>query len=89
MGATEDRPRAARGAAPALRWLAGLVLLVVVACGAIAVALQVTPTQTVTVAGQVIQVGATAPNLSLSGPGEIDLFGQSLPTNIRFAGPVQ
>ena len=89
MGATEDRPRAARGAAPALRWLAGLVLLVVVACGAIAVALQVTPTQTVTVAGQVLQVGATAPNLSLSGPGEIDLFGQSLPTNIRFAGPVR
>jgi lysophospholipase L1-like esterase len=89
MSATENRPRAAPGAAPALRWLAGLVLLVVLACGAIAVALQVTPMQTVTVAGQVIQVGATAPNLSLSGPGEIDLFGQSLPTNIRFTGPVR
>jgi hypothetical protein len=65
------------------------VLLVVLACGAIAVALQVTPMQTVTVAGQVIQVGATAPNLSLSGPGEIDLFGQSLPTNLKFTGPVR
>jgi lysophospholipase L1-like esterase len=34
-------------------------------------------------------VGATAPSLSLSGPGEIDLFGQSLPTNIQFTGPVR
>jgi len=89
MGTTEGRPRAGWWASLAFRWLAGLLLLVVVACGAIAVALQVTPLQTVTVAGQVIQVGATSPNLSWSGPGEVDLFGQSLPTNIRFSGPVR
>src|SRR6266849_628549 len=89
MATTGSRPRAGWWATVAFRWLAGLVLLVVVASGAIAVALQVTPMQTVTVAGQVIQVGATGPNLSLSGPGEIDLFGQSLPTNIRFTGPVR
>src|SRR5690348_11070262 len=89
MGTTGDGPRRARWATLTLRWLAGLVLLVVLACGAIAVALQVTPMQTTTVAGQVIQVGATAPNLSLAGPGEIDLFGQSLPTNIEFTGPVR
>ena len=89
MGTTGDGPRQARWATLTLRWLAGLVLLVVLACGAIAVALQVTPMQTVTVAGQVIQVGATAPSLSLSGPGEIDLFGQSLPTNTQFTGPVR
>jgi lysophospholipase L1-like esterase len=89
MGTTEDEPRPARWATLTLRWLAGLMLLVLLACGAIAVALQVTPMQTVTVAGQVIQVGATAPSLSLSGPGEIDLFGQSLPTNIQFTGPVR
>jgi len=89
MGTTESSPRAGRWATLAVRWLAGLVLLVVVACGAIAVALQVTPLQTVTVAGQVIQVGATSPTLSWSGPGEVDLFGQSLPTNIRFSGPVR
>src|SRR5216684_3324675 len=89
MATTGSRPRAGWWATVEFRWLAGLVLLVVVACGAIAVALQVTPMQTVTVAGQVIQVGATGPNLSLSGPGEIDLFGQSLPTNIRFTGPVR
>jgi lysophospholipase L1-like esterase len=89
MGTRGDAPRQARWATLTLRWLAGLVLLVVLACAAIAVALQVTPPQTVTVAGQVIQVSATAPNLSLSGPGEIDLFGQSLPTSIRFRGPVR
>jgi lysophospholipase L1-like esterase len=89
MGTTGDGPRPDGWASLTLRWLAGLVLLVVVACGAIAVALQVSPMQTVAVAGQVIQVGATAPSLSLSGPGEIDLFGQSLPTNIQFTGPVR
>src|SRR5215470_17694335 len=89
MGTTDSSPRAGRWATLTLRWLAGLVLLVVLACGAIAVALQVTPMQTVSVAGQVIQVGATAPSLSLSGPGEIDLFGQSLTTNIQFTGPVR
>jgi lysophospholipase L1-like esterase len=89
MGTTRDGTRPARRATLTLRWLAGLALLVVLACGAIAVALQVTPMQTVTVAGQVIQVGATAPSLSLSGPGEVDLFGQSLPTNLRFTGPVR
>src|SRR5262252_4730114 len=73
----------------AARWLAGLVMLVLLGAAAIAVALQVTPMQTVTVAGQVIRVGATGPNLSWSGPGEVDLFGQSLPTNLRFTGPVR
>src|SRR5690242_6209896 len=89
MGTTESSPRAGRWATLAVRWLAGLVLLVVVACSAIAVALQVTPLQTVTVAGQVIQVGATSPTLSWSGPGEVDLFGQSLPTDLQFTGPVR
>jgi hypothetical protein len=73
----------------AQRWLAWVAVLLVAAVAAIAVALRVTPLQTVTVAGQVIKVGATAPTLSLSGPGEIDLFGQSLPTNLRFLGPVR
>jgi len=73
----------------ARRWLAGTALLVLSAGAAIAGALLVTPLQTVTVAGQVIQVGASAPSLSLSGPGEVDLFGQSLPTSLRFTGPVR
>jgi lysophospholipase L1-like esterase len=83
---TDRWPRRARRAR---RWLVVLVLLVVSAGGAIAIALQVTPPQTVTVAGQVIQVGTNTPNFSLSGPGEVDLFGQALPTNVRFTGPVR
>jgi hypothetical protein len=81
--------RTGRWGRPALRWLAGLALLILLSVAAIAAALQVTPMQTVSVAGQVIQVGASAPNLSWSGPGEVDLFGQSLPTNLRFTGLVR
>ncbi len=69
------------------RWarvLAGLALLVA-AVAAASAALEITPAQTVTVAGQVIKVGA-APRLRLSGPGEVDLFGQGLPTAISASG---
>jgi lysophospholipase L1-like esterase len=58
-------------------------------------ALRVTPLQTVSAAGQAAQVGAAAPSmaslshLSLSGPGELDLFGQVIPTRITFAGPIR
>jgi hypothetical protein len=62
--------------------------MLVAAVLATSVALEVTPMQTVTVAGQVIKVGA-APRLSLSGPGEVDLFGQGLPTAISIPGPIQ
>jgi hypothetical protein len=64
-------------------------MLIALAGAAIAAALLVTPMQTVTVAGQVIQVGASGPSFSWSGPGEIDLFGQSLPTDLQFTGPVR
>jgi hypothetical protein len=63
----------------------GMLLTAVVAVGA---ALEVTPMQTVTVAGQVITVGS-ALRPSLSGPGEVDLFGQSLATAVSFPGPVR
>jgi hypothetical protein len=53
---------------------------VAVAAASIAVALLVTPMQRVAVAGQTVRVGAAAPLLSVSGPGELDLFGQRLPT---------
>jgi lysophospholipase L1-like esterase len=60
-----------------------------VAFAAIAVGVWVTPMQSVSTAGQTIDVGATAPSFELSGPGEVDLFGQQLPTVIDFAGPVR
>jgi lysophospholipase L1-like esterase len=72
-----------------LRHAAEFAALLVVAVAAIAVAIRITPAQTVNVAGQVITVGATAPSLSLSGPGQVDLFGQSLPTTLRFPGPLR
>src|SRR5215470_8521347 len=68
---------------------AEVVALLVMAVVAIAVAIRITPVQTVSVAGQVITVSTTAPSLSLSGPGEVDLFGQSLPTTLRFPGPLR
>jgi hypothetical protein len=43
----------------------------------------------VSAAGQTAQVGAAPPSLSLSGPGELDLFGQAMPTKPRFEGPIR
>jgi GDSL-like Lipase/Acylhydrolase family len=73
------------------RWLARTVAFIAVILAAIlaaSLALEVTPAQTVTVAGQVINVGA-APRFGFSGPGEVDLFGQGLPTAISIPGPIQ
>ncbi len=69
-----------------LALIAGIVLAAAVS---ISVALLVTPMQQVSLAGQTVGVGAAAPTLSQSGPGELDLFGQRLPTTIQFAGPVR
>jgi hypothetical protein len=63
------------------------VAVVLAAVLAACAALEITPMQTVSVAGQVIQLGA-APRLGLSGPGEVDLFGQGLPTAISIPGPI-
>ena len=71
------------------RTLSYFAVGVLVAAAAIALALVVTPMQDTTVAGEEIGVGAAAPTLSLSGPGEVDLFGQRLPTTLDFAGPVR
>ena len=65
---------------------AGIALAAAVS---ISVGLLVTPMQRVSLAGQTVGVGAAAPTLSLSGPGELDLFGQRLQTTIQFAGPVR
>lgn len=50
---------------------------------------RVTPLQTVSPAGQTVQVGAATPDLNMSGPGELELFGQSIPTRPRFEGPIR
>ena len=66
-----------------------LVTFMIVTAGSIWLALQVAPLQTVSAAGQTAQVGAAAPDFSLSGPGELDLFGQVVPTKPQFTGPIR
>jgi len=61
----------------------------IVTAGSIWLALQVAPLQTVSAAGQTAQVGAASPDLSLSGPGELDLFGQVMATKPHFTGPIR
>ncbi|MFR0357322.1 SGNH/GDSL hydrolase family protein [Streptomyces sediminimaris] len=64
----------------------GLLLL---AFAAISLAVRITPLQSVSVAGQSIEVGAAPLEWRMSGPGVLDLFGQSLPTTITFDGPIR
>src|SRR2546423_15470873 len=66
-----------------------LVTFMIVTAGSIWLALQVAPLQTVSAAGQTAQVGAAVPDFSLSGPGELDLFGQVVPTKPQFTGPIR
>lgn len=69
--------------------LAHAALIVAVAAVSIAVSLWATPMQEVSAAGQTVRVGVAAPSFDLSGPGELDLFGQQIPTTLEFAGPVR
>lgn len=71
------------------RVLVDSLVVAVAAAGAIALSLWLTPMQQVSTAGQTVEVGVSAPSWSLSGPGRLDLFGQSLPTTIQFAGPIR
>jgi lysophospholipase L1-like esterase len=60
-----------------------------VAAASIWLALAIAPMQSVNAAGQSAEVGATSPSLSLRGPGELDLFGQAMPTKPQFEGPIR
>src|SRR6202451_2335280 len=66
-----------------------LVPFLIITAGSIWLALQVAPMQTVSAAGQTAQVGAVISSLSWSGPGELDLFGQNIPTKPQFEGPIR
>ncbi|MEU0340474.1 SGNH/GDSL hydrolase family protein [Streptomyces bobili] len=63
--------------------LAGLAL------AAMWLAVRITPLQPVSAAGQTVRVGAAPLERSLSGPGQLDLFGQTIPTNPHFDGPIR
>ena len=66
-----------------------LFTFLLVTAASIWLALRITPLQTVSAAGQTAQVGATLPNASIKGPGELDLFGQTMPTKPQFTGPIR
>lgn len=68
---------------------AGAVVLLVVAVLSVWLSVQVTPLQSVSALGQSVEVGATSPSLSLSGPGELDLFGEAIETRPHFDGPIR
>ncbi|MDL9978329.1 GDSL-type esterase/lipase family protein [Microbacterium sp. ASV49] len=71
------------------RILVDALVIVLVAAASITLSLWLTPMQEVSTAGQTVAVGVTEPTWSLSGPGQLDLFGQSLPTTIQFDGPIR
>lgn len=66
-----------------------LFTYLMVTAASIWLALRITPLQTVSAAGQTAQVGATLPNAGIKGPGELDLFGQTMPTKPQFTGPIR
>lgn len=66
-----------------------VLTFLIITAGAIWLALRITPLQTVSAAGQTAQVGATLPNASVQGPGELDLFGQVMATKPQFTGPIR
>ena len=66
-----------------------VLVFLIVAAASIWLALAVAPMQQVNAAGQSAEVGATLPSLSLRGPGELDLFGQAMPTKPQFDGPIR
>jgi GDSL-like Lipase/Acylhydrolase family len=66
-----------------------VLVFLTVAAASIWLALAVAPMQPVNAAGQSAAVGATMPSLSLRGPGQLDLFGQVMPTRPQFAGPIR
>lgn len=86
-----DRPPSSARRRPHSAWGKVVLTLVIVAIavGSGALALLVTPMQSVSAAGQTVQVGTASPSWDLSGPGELDLFGQQIPTSIDFVGPVR
>jgi lysophospholipase L1-like esterase len=82
--------RGARGLGRGIvRALVGLATIAVITVASIAFGLRITPLQSVSALGQTVGVGVTSPTASLRGPGEVDLFGQPLPTQARFVGPVR
>jgi hypothetical protein len=76
-----------------LRWWVKAIAVpsaaAVLLLGALWTAVRITPLQAVSTGGQTVEVGAASPGWGLSGPGELDLFGQTIATQPDFPGPVR
>jgi len=64
-------------------------VLFAVTAASIAFALRVAPERTVHSLGQTVSVGTAPPTWHLKGPGQAVLFGQVIPTQVDFYGPVR
>jgi lysophospholipase L1-like esterase len=71
------------------RRLAVAATFLAVAVVSIVIALLLTPERSVTAFGQTVAVGTAPPSLSVRGPGELVLFGQTIPTAVQFLGPIR
>src|ERR1700681_2491136 len=65
-----------------------LWLALVVPLASIEISLLVSPSQNVEAGGQSLALSA-GPAASTSGPGTLELFGQSIPTTQQFSGPIR
>jgi hypothetical protein len=78
---------------PSISRIAGIVavsvcLAAVIPLVSIEVSLLIAPPQNVEAAGQSLALSA-GPSASTSGPGALELFGQSIPTTQQFSGPIR
>jgi hypothetical protein len=65
-----------------------LALVVAVPLASIEISLLASPAQNIEAAGQALALSA-GPSASTSGPGTLELFGQSIPTTQQFSGPIR
>jgi lysophospholipase L1-like esterase len=65
-----------------------LGLAIVIPLASIEVSLLISPAQNVEAGGQSLALSA-GPSASASGPGTLELFGQSIPTTQQFSGPIR
>ncbi|WP_234344036.1 GDSL-type esterase/lipase family protein [Streptomyces sp. NRRL F-5123] len=73
----------------ARRVVVAAVALAVLSGVSVWLAVQITPMQSVSAAGQTVSVGAVQPGRSMSGPGELELFGEAITTRPHFEGPIR
>jgi len=69
--------------------LLAAAIVVAVPFASIEISLLAAPAQNVQAGGQSLELGADPLSVSASGPGTLELFGQSIPTIVQFRGPIR